>query len=337
MAPGTYKLWLTGTAGTAPFNTLSTASCSSITVTATVTGTASLGAAISGGLVTLVDSTGIIRTTTTASDGNFAVDATGLTPPYLIRVVTTTASGNFPAGTTLYSVSPDASLSTHINVSVLTDLLVRSFYSAQGINLDTAFSAPLGANGAPTPLAEQTLAALVVQASQLFASLAGINLTAGPPSNGALNLISSPFIAFPAGLTPAGLDALLHAITSETVNPLTGAVTAITLKSGTITETITPVYPGGNALILNVVTTDSANNSGSTESFSGLALTPAEQSVVDGINAWLAILANIVTTKGNALTGTDFCLYAPDYLSNGDSRFSRREQFRSGRCRLHGQ
>jgi hypothetical protein len=319
VAPGTYKLWLTGTAGTAPFNTLNTPSCSSITVTANVTGTGSLGAAIAGGLVTLVDSTGQIRTTTTASDGNFALDTTGLTPPYLIRVVTTTDSGNFPAGTTLYSVSPDSSLSTHINVSVLTDLLVRSFYRAQGINPDTAFGAPLGGNAAPTPLAEQTLAALVVQASQLFASLAGINLTADPPSPGSLNLISSPFIAFPTGVTPAGLDALLHAITSETVDPLTGAVTAITLNSGTITEVITPVYPGGNALTLNVVTTDSSNNSGSTESFSGLALTPAEQSVVDGINAELAIFASIINTKGNALTGTDLLpTYAPDYLNDGN-------------------
>jgi hypothetical protein len=328
VAPGSYKLWLTGTAGTAPFNTLNTPSCSSITVTANLTGTASLGAAISGGLVTLVDSTGIIRTTTTASDGNFVLGATGLTPPYLIRLVTTNASGNFPAGTTLYSVSADANVSTHINVSVLTDLLVRSFYSAQGINPDVAFASPLGGNAAPTPLAEQSLAALIVQAAQLWAGRAGVNLTADPPSPGSINLISSPFIAFPAGATPTGLDAVLHAITSETINPLTGAVTGVTFIGGTITETITPTYPGGNLLSLKTATTNSANNTGSSELFSGLALTPALQSVVDGINASLAILANIVNTKGSALIGADLLpTYAPDYKNSGNTALQDANEF----------
>jgi len=329
IAPGAYKIWLSGTAGATPFNTLNTPSCSSIAVTSNVTGTASLGAAISGGLVTLVDATGRTATAITASDGTFVLDSSGLTPPYLVRVVTTTASGNFLAGTTLYSVSADANVGTRINVHVLSDLMLRSFYSAQGIDPDTAFASPLGADAAPTPLAVQALASLVIPASQLWLGNAGVNATAGAPANGAINLISSPFTAYPPGATPAGLDAVLHIITSEVlvsstgaslaVTSIPGAVSLITFVNGTITETLTPTYPGGGAIVFNTTTTNTANGgSSSTEVFTGLALTPAQQSVVDGINASLAIFANIINTKGVALTGNDLLpVYAPDYLNDG--------------------
>jgi hypothetical protein len=331
VAPGSYKIWLSGTAGATAFNTLNTPSCSAISVTSNVTGTASLGAAISGGIVTLVDATGRTATGTTASDGTFLLDSSALTPPYLVRVVTTTASGNYPAGTTLYSVSADPNASAHINVHVLSDLMLRSFYSAQGIDPDTAFASPLGADAAPTPTAVQGLASLAISASQLWLGNAGVNATAGAPANGAINLISSPFTTYPPGATPAGLDAVLHIITSEalvsisgtsvasTSNP--GAVSLITFVNGTITETLAPTYPGGGAIVFNTTTTNTANGgSTSAASFSGLALTPAQQSVVDGINASLATFASIINTKGSALTGTDLLpTYAPDYLNDGDN------------------
>jgi len=322
VTPGTYKVWLSGTAGATAFNTLNTPSCSTITVTANVTGTASLGAAISGGSVTLVDSNGVTRFATTASDGTFVLDSSGLTPPYLVRVVTNSPSGNFSAGTTFYSVSADSNVSTHINVHALTDLMVRSFYSAQGIDPDTAFASPLGPDAPPTPLAVQTLANLVIPAAQLWLNNAGVNAIPDPPSNGAINLISSPFIAYPPGVTPpSGLDAVLHLITADAVNPVSGTVLGITFVNGTITETLTPSYPGGGSITVNTTTTNTANGgSTSSESFSGLALTPAQQSVVDGINASLAIFANIVNTKGGALTGNDLLpAYAPDYLNDGQN------------------
>jgi hypothetical protein len=331
VAAGSYKVWLSGTAGATAFNTLNTPSCSTIAVTSNITGTASLGAAISGGMVTVVDATGRTANATTASDGTFVLDSSGLTPPFLVRVITTTASGEFPVGTTLYSVSADANVGTRINVHVLSDLIVRSFYSAQGIDPDTAFASPLGADAAPTPTAVQGLASLVIPAVQLWLSNAGVNATAGAPGNGAINLISSPFAAYPPGATPAGLDAVLHIITSEiltSIAPLsvsvastTGAVSLITIVNGTITETITPSYPGGGAIVINTVTTNTANGgSTSTEAFNGLALTSGQQSVVDAINASLAAFAAIINTKGSALTGNDILpTYAPDYLNDGQN------------------
>src|SRR5262245_5413966 len=112
--------------------------------TPVVTGTASLGAAIADANVTLTDVNGNTISGTTASDGTFALSTITLTPPFLVRVVTTNPSGGFPAGTTLYSVSADANASTTINVHVLTDLMVRSFYSAEDINVENAFANPTG-------------------------------------------------------------------------------------------------------------------------------------------------------------------------------------------------
>ena len=171
-----------------------------------VTGTASLGAAIAGAGVTLVDSTGQTVTASTASDGTYRVSSAGLTPPYLVRIVTASASGSFPPGTTLYSVSADGNANARINVHVLSDLMVRSFYSAQGLDADIAFANPTGSSAPPTPAAVQSLASVVIPGVQLWLNNAGVNATPGPPANGAINLISSPFTAYPAGVTPtAGL------------------------------------------------------------------------------------------------------------------------------------
>ncbi len=319
LAAGKYFVWVKGTAGTTPFNTLNTPSCSTITVTTNVTGTASLGAAIGGGLVTLVDANGNILTGTTASDGTFAFNSAGLTPPFLVRVVTTSASGSFLAGTTLYSVSADGNPTTHMNVHVLSDLILRSFYSAQGIDPDTAFGEPnLAAYAPPTPVAVQSIATLVIPAVQLWLTNAGVNATAGPPANGSINLLSSPFTAYPAGVTPTtGLDAVLHIITSETIDP--GNVTGITIASGTVTEIITPTYSGGD-VTLSTTTTDSATGGSSGEVFTGLAVTSADQSVITGINATLATFISIVNTNGSALTGAELLpIYAPDYLNDGQN------------------
>ena len=316
LSPATYQVWVSGTAGGTVFNTLNTPSCSAIKVTANITGTASLGAAISGGAVTLADANGNIATGTTASDGTYILNAGGLTPPYLVRVVTASASGPFPAGTTLYSVSADGNVSTHINVHILSDLILRSFYSAQGIDPDTAFANPAGANAAPTPAAVQSLASLVIPAVQLWLNNAGVNAIPGPPANGAINLISSPFTAYPPGVTPAaGLDAALHLIKSEVIDP--GNVTRITIGNATVTETITPIY-SGDVVTLNTVTTNTTTGASTSETFTGLVITSANQSVVAGIDATLAAFAAIVNANGSALTGAELLpIYASDYVNDG--------------------
>jgi hypothetical protein len=326
LSPGNYKVWVSGVAGTTHFNTLNTPSCSSITVTANVTGTASLGAAIAGGLVTMVDSQGHTAQGVTASDGTFTLSSAGLTPPYLVRVVTTKTSGGFPVGTVLYGVSADNNSSTRINIHVLSDVILRSYYSAQGIDPDLAFASPVGPNAAPTPRAVQSLAALLLPAVQLWLNNAGVNATSGPPGNGSINLITSPFTAYPAGITPTtGLDAVLHLITSEVIDP--GDVTSVTITNGTVTETIHPLYSNGD-VTFNTLTNDTRSGVSSTESFTGLVITSSNQAVVSGIDDTLATLASIVNAKGSSLTGADVLpTFAPDYINDGQNATQGADSF----------
>jgi hypothetical protein len=329
LAPGSYKVWVTGTAGTATFNTLNTPSCSTFGVVPLVRGTASLGAAIGGASVTLVDVNGNTVSGTTAADGSFALSTQSLTPPFLVKIVTASQSGNFPAGTTFYSVSADGSNNTTINVSVLTDLILRSYYSAQGINPDNAFANPTGDNAAPTPQAVESISNLIIPAVQFWLNGAGITLTGGVPVDGALNLISSPFLAFPPGVTPpAGtLDSVLHEIVAESVGG-NGGVTGVTITGGVLTETISPTYPGGDAMAFSETTTNTTTGGSSSALFSGVALTPSLTPLIDGINAALTQFRNIVNSKGAALTGTDLLpFYQPDYLNNAADRIADSNSF----------
>src|SRR5512142_3327314 len=91
----------------------------------TVSGTAASGAPLASVTVTLKDATGASRTATTAADGRFSIDTTGLTPPFLVLVA--------DAGGALYSVSADAAAQSTINVTPLTDLIIRSWYEVQGV------------------------------------------------------------------------------------------------------------------------------------------------------------------------------------------------------------
>ena len=65
-----------------------------------VAGTAAQGAAIAGATLTLVDAAGVTSTATTAADGTFTIDTTGLTPPFMIKLVS--------GGAELFSVSAEA-------------------------------------------------------------------------------------------------------------------------------------------------------------------------------------------------------------------------------------
>ncbi|HEY8023351.1 MAG TPA: DUF4214 domain-containing protein [Burkholderiaceae bacterium] len=55
-----------------------------VAVTVTVHGTAATGEALAGALITLTDSSGVSRTTISGTDGTYAVNATGLTVPFVI-------------------------------------------------------------------------------------------------------------------------------------------------------------------------------------------------------------------------------------------------------------
>jgi hypothetical protein len=289
---------------------------STASATSTVTGTASLGAAIAGGVVTLKDANGMTATGTTAGDGTLTLNTAGMSPPFLVKVVTATPSGAFPAGTTLYSVSADSNLTTNINVHVLSDLIVRSYYSANGVDVDTAFANPTGSgNAAPTPLAVQTIAAAVIQVVQLWLSSASLTVTSvTPATGGSINLIASTFTA-----NNTGLDSVLHLITGETVNSVTGVVTGLTVASGTVSETATPSY-SGSAVTVATTTTNSSSGAKSSESIGAVALNGTLQTDYNAILAQLVALQTTVTNNSTSLTSSQLLpYYASDYINGGNT------------------
>lgn len=92
---------------------------------ATLSGTAATGKAIANGSVLLKDSSGDNKSTTTDSNGKFSFDVTGLKPPFLLKIST--------GGTDLYSIATQAGT---VNIHQLSDLIVRNYFAAKGLQPD---------------------------------------------------------------------------------------------------------------------------------------------------------------------------------------------------------
>ena len=272
-------------------------------VTASVRGTASMGSPIVGATVTLKDSTGKSTTATTASDGTYTLNTSGMTPPYFVQVVTT-------SGTTFYSVSADALASTTINTSVLTDVIVRSWFTAQGVNPNSAFANPV-TNPPPSPLAVQVISTTVIDVVQLWLNNAGVAVTTGTPSGSQVNIISSTYVA-----NGTGLDAVLG-LATDTVDSNTGAVTQISISNGTTTQVSSPTYSAGS---LTVNTTTTSGGATSSEAVTGSVPNTVQQNALNAIDARITSLENIINSKGTALSASDFLpFFASDYLNDGNN------------------
>ena len=271
--------------------------------TASVRGTASMGSPIVGATVTLKDSTGKSTTATTASDGTYTLNTTGMTPPYFVQVVTT-------SGSTFYSVSADALPSTTINTSVLTDVIVRSWFTAQGVNPNSAFANPV-TNPPPSPLAVQVISTTVIDVVQLWLNNAGVTVTTGTPSGSQVNIISSTYVA-----NGTGLDAVLG-LATDTVDPNTGAVTQISISNGTTTQVSSPTYSAGS---LTVNTTTTSGGATSSEAVTGSVPNTVQQNALNAIEAQITSLQTIINNKGTALSSSDFLpFFASDYLNDGNN------------------
>ena len=272
-------------------------------VTASVRGTASMGSPIVGATVTLKDSTGKSTTATTASDGTYTLNTSGMTPPYFVQVVTT-------SGTTFYSVSADALASTTINTSVLTDVIVRSWFTAQGVNPNSAFANPV-TTPPPSPLAVQVISTTVIDVVQLWLNNAGVAVTTGTPSGSQVNIISSTYVA-----NGTGLDAVLG-LATDTVDSNTGAVTQISISNGTTTQVSSPTYSAGS---LTVNTTTTSGGATSSEAVTGSVPNTVQQNALNAIDAQITSLENIINSKGTALSASDFLpFFASDYLNDGNN------------------
>ncbi len=257
---------------------------------ALLSGTAASGRAIANAALTVVDAAGHTKSTNTAADGTYSLDTTGLTPPFLVLV----ADGT---GAKLYSVSADANATTTVNVTPLTDLIIRSWYSVQGVSIDTAFTDP-AAYPAPTPTSVAVVGKVVQNIVQLWLNQAGVT-----SSN--FNLISTPFTA-----NATGVDQVLD---WTSVNATSGS---IVISDGTTTQNTTLSATTADNTLTVTSTTSNANGTSSSTDTAVIPVSSPQQTALDAVTTVLNNFAATVNTKGTSLQASDIMPYLDPGLVN---------------------
>lgn len=259
-----------------------------------VSGTAASGRAIGQATVTLASATGATRSATTAADGSYRIDPGSLPGPFLLKVVTA-------QGSAYYSVSTDTQAKTSVNLTPLSDLIVRTWYGAQGIDADTAFGAP-ASHPAPQPAAVPLLAASVQRIVQVWLDKHGV------PAG--FNLITTPFAT-----DGTGVDAVLDATTVAMAGP--GSAT-VTVSEGTLTQASSLVIGTASLTVSSTLTDSATGATSSSVTSSALPTTPGATGTLDALTALLGAFAATVNTKGSSLAAADLQPYVdPDLLDDG--------------------
>ena len=250
-----------------------------------MTGTAATGAAIPDATITLKDAAGTTVTTTTDADGNYSIDTTGLAAPFLVQV------DDAVNGVTYYSVSASVDAVTVINITPLTDLIIRSWYDVQGVAVDDAFADPV-TNPAPTPVVVEVIADVVLDIVQLWMDQAGVTAEN-------FDLISTPFAA-----DGTGVDQVLDQLTIDTTSG--SPVIMIEDAAATTTQETTMTYDTETGAIS--VTTVTEGDSGTSSSTGGTVVPvgTAEEDAFAGIMAGCNAFAAAVSAKSaTTLTAAD--------------------------------
>ena len=272
-----------------------------------VKGTAAAGSAIASTQVQLVDSAGKTAEATTGTDGSFNINSTGLTPPFLLKV---TAGG----GTTYFSVSADSNGSTTINITPLTDVIVRTWYSVQGTDAQTAFGDPQ-ANPPPSPVAVQVIGSVVQSIVQPWLTAAGVNTST-------FNPVSTPFEA-----NGSGVDQVLDQ-TSVSVN---ASSIAVTISNSDTTQNSTVASAGGGAVTCSTTATTGNGTTSPVTTSTQVPTTTPQQTALNGINATINNFMNTVNSKGASLTAGDLAPYvAANFVNGGQSAAQWEDQVVEG-------
>jgi hypothetical protein len=262
-------------------------------VSSSVSGTAATGAPLASVTLTLKDSTGKTASATTGGNGSFSIDTTGLVGPFLLQATTA-------GGIKLYGVSAGTDASLVVNLTPLTDLVIRSWYGVQQISIDTAFASP-ATNPAPSPAAVKVIENVVQNIVQLWLDKAGV-------STSAFSLISTPFSA-----NGTGVDLVLS---RTTINQSTGA---ISITDGTTTQATAVSYGAGSIDV--ATTTTSSSGSSSSISSNAVPVQTAQSTALNDITAGLNSFTNVVNSKGASLKVDDLLPFlASDLLAEGLDR-----------------
>jgi hypothetical protein len=298
--------------------TISSSNITSVQVTCAannMSGTAATGGAIAGATVTLVDSKGTQVTTKTDSSGNYSLSSAGLAAPFLVKVVTASASANgYAAGTTFYSVSDQATPSV-LNITPLTDLIIRNWYAAQSspVSMTTAFANP-AANPPPSVAEVQLIQAVVLDIVQPVLQQNGVNPVG-------LDLISGAFTA-----NGQGVDGTLDQIKPVTYNNSGTSASLTIATTSTTTQTSTVTASAGNT---QVATTTSNTSSGATSSIVTSVVVPTtsgEAAALAGAQTTLTALGNVIQSKGSALQPSDLTQFIDSNFLNGGTTATQQAQ-----------
>ena len=274
------------------------ASGSSSATPLTLNGIAATGAPIANAVITVLDATGTSKSTTADASGNYTLDVTGLTRPFLI-----TASGNVGDEQVNLSsvVSTTASSASTVvaNINPLTHAVASSI---------SASSDPTGLANSMSRITNTAISDAISFLSTKLGTLASnVGL------NGNFNPISDSAIA-----NSTGIDKLLDNIAFSN-QPGTGAI--IFLKDGAtiddMSQTSTPPNTNAPNQSAATITLGTATDLSSATPVSGLTI--RDYTVTDPIKNLLNTCFAISSTSRSSDPACNTLLAAPDYLNDSKS------------------
>jgi hypothetical protein len=271
----------------------------------TLCGTAAQGAALAGRTVEIKDQNGVFLTGTTGPDGKFSIALqSGLTPPLMVRVET-------GVGQYLYSIASVANTTT-ANVHPYSNLIVQSYYQAEGLDPDLTFENLSSTSPTPSSFETEIIQTIVNRFLELWVASEGLD-----PNT--FDFLTTPFDA-----DGTQFDLILD---QTTIMPV-GSDTQITITNvgATVTQT-TMVSVNGSTKEMTASTQVTEGGITSTHFDSGIIVQPspsAMQSALAGCNTTLEQYRTAANAQGAALSYTNLLpYYSANYLHGGeDENFS---------------
>lgn len=269
----------------------------SVLTHAEVKGTAAVGAPIVDAEVVLKDHTGREVSTRTTANGTFSLDTTVLSPPYLLQVRSTGAAN------VLYSASDTTARGGVINVTPLTDLIVRSWYRLSENNIDTSFQ-NAGTSNWPAPASIDLIGNVYASSLSIWLERAGVDSDTFSP-------VSTEFAA-----DSSGADRVLDLLTIHDHEHLT-------LSDDDIVQRIALTYDVSNGRLTATSAIESPQGTSGAAYGTVVPQSAEQQTAAQAISVRVATLGEKISERGPALTADDLLPFlSPSLLHDGLDRAS---------------
>ncbi|MEJ8839152.1 hypothetical protein [Ramlibacter sp. AN1133] len=202
-------------------------------------------------------------------------------------------------------MSTDANVTATINITPLTDLVVRSWYNVQGRSADTAFANP-ATLAPPSPAQVRTMAQVVLNNLQLAIS------ANGAPVTDPLDLIAKPFTADGTGIDKL-LDNARVTVRSDGAD--------LVLTAGTATQTTALAFSTTTSSITASSSTTSGSVTTTVQSTEVVPVQGTQLTAIEQISAGMNAVATAINTKGTNLAVADLePFFDASLLDQGQTR-----------------